>query len=162
MNEKITNQKTKENHVENQHKEHLNPARRNDYYSLLNPFLSLFDDSFSHDFSNNSNILKTDITERKDGYLFEVEVPGIDKKDVSINLNKGYLEIGVKTNKKVEEDGHKKIHSERFYGSYSRSYFVGYDIKRKDISAKLENGVLKVNINKPAEEKNEDNFIEIE
>ena len=67
MNEKITNQKTKENHVENQHKEHLTPARRNDYYSLLNPFLSLFDDSFSHDFSNNSNILK--LKEKMDIYL---------------------------------------------------------------------------------------------
>lgn len=141
-------------------------SRRNDYqgrnyYSLYNPFLSLFDDNFSHDFSNNSSIMKTDITESKDGYQFEVELPGVDKKDVSINLNKGYLEIGVKTTKKIEED-HKKLHSERFYGSYSRSYFVGYDVKKSDISAKLDNGVLKVDIKKPVEAKKEDSFIEIQ
>lgn len=131
------------------------------YHSLLNPLLSLFDDGFSHDFSNNSSILKTDISENENGYLFEVEVPGIDKKDLSINLEKGYLEISVKTSKKLDSDNHKRIHSERFYGSYSRSYFVGYDVKKSDISAKLDNGVLNLSVKKPIEEK-ENNSIEIE
>ena len=133
------------------------------YYSLFSPLLSLFDDGYGT-YSSSSNLLKTDISENEKDYLFEVDVPGVKKSDITINLNKGYLEIGVKVNREDNSNSkdHKHIHSERFYGNYSRSYFVGYDVKKTDISAKLNDGVLNVIVKKPVEEKTETNSITIE
>ena len=49
------------------------------------------------------------------------------------------------------------IRRERFYGTCSRSFYVGKDVQQEDISAKFENGVLIMNVpkhvEKPVEEK---------
>lgn len=105
--------------------------------------------------------MRTDIKENGDNYLMEVEIPGVDKKDISVDLKDGYLTISV--NKAEKSDGDRKsnyIHRERSF-SCSRSYYVG-DVQKEDIKAKYENGVLNVTVPKLEEKKPVQGLIAIE
>ena len=131
-------------------------SRRRDSFGLFDPF---FDDffrfpDFRHEFKNMENIMKTDVEESANSYKLEVEMPGFDKGDISIDLNNGYLTIAAKQNSNDDEKDKKGnyIRRERYFGSCSRSFYVG-DIDEKDIDAKLERGVLTVCI--PKEKKEE-------
>ena len=52
---------------------------------------------------------------------------------------------------KEDEDDDSYIYRERSYGEFSRSYYVGDTVKLEDVTAKLDNGVLTVNIKKRSE-----------
>ena len=85
----------------------------------------------------------------------EVELPGMDKNDIHVDLKDGYLNISVNKTEK-NESGKKEnyIHRERSF-SCSRSYYVG-DFRKEDIKAKYENGILNVTIPKEAAKKAEE------
>lgn len=105
--------------------------------------------------------MRTDIKEDENAYQMEVELPGMDKNDIHVDLKDGYLNISV--NKSEKNDGGKKdnyIHRERSF-SCSRSYYVG-DIKKEDIKAKYENGILNITIPKETEKKATESRILIE
>lgn len=104
-----------------------------------------------------SSIMKTDVKETENEYEIHIDLPGYKKEDVQAELKDGYLVISAK-NERSEEDKNKEyIRRERFYGSCSRSFYVGKEIRQEDIGAKFENGVLMLNVPKhveaPAEEK---------
>ena len=87
--------------------------------------------------------------------------PAWIKRDIHIDLKDGYLSITA--NKSEKNEGDKKdnyIHRERSF-SCSRSYYVG-DIRKEDIKAKYENGILNVCIPKEVKQKEEEHRIEIE
>lgn len=99
---------------------------------------------------NTNGILKTDVQENEQGYLVTMDVPGVDKENVQAELKDGYLTVHVSTsveNEDKEENG-KYIRKERYYGSASRSFYVGEDITQEDIKAKFEDGTLKLMIPK--------------
>ena len=73
-------------------------------------------------------------------------------------LKDGYLVISAKNERSTDDsDGKTFVRRERFYGTCSRSFYVGEEIKQEDISAKFENGVLTMtvpkHVEKPVEEK---------
>ena len=69
--------------------------------------------------SHNGRMLSTDIEEKEDSYVVNVDVPGAKKED------KKYL------------------HHERFFGSYSRTFYLG-EVDKENVSASLDNGVLTI------------------
>ncbi len=127
-----------------------------------------FFDEAMHDFfpafysrNNGHKYMRTDIKETENDYVMEVEMPGMDKKDIGIDLKDGYLNISVR--KAEKQDGDKKenyIHRERSF-SCSRSYYVG-DVQKEDIKAKYENGILTVTIPKESPSRPQEHKIEIE
>ena len=96
------------------------------------------------------SVMRTDIKENETGYQLDIELPGYQKEDIQAELKEGYLTITAKTQQKNDEkdDNGKFIRRERYYGSSSRSFYVGEDIKQEDIKAKFENGILKIGIPK--------------
>ncbi len=94
------------------------------------------------------NMMKTDVKETEGGYLVAVELPGFDKSEISVELDKGYLTItaakGLDKDEK-DEDG-KYIRRERYAGSMQRSFYVGESVQQEDIKAKYENGVLTLGV----------------
>ena len=94
--------------------------------------------------------MRTDVKERDGGYELHIELPGYKKEDVKAELKDGYMTITAEKNtesdKKDEEGNY--IRRERFYGSCSRSFYVGKDITEEDIKAKFEDGVLRVMVPK--------------
>ncbi len=131
--------------------------RRNSF-DLLDDF---FDDSFFT--RKEKNLMKTDIREKKDKYIVEVDLPGYDKKNIDLSLENGYLNIKAKTEKNEEhKDEGKYLHKERFYGECSRSFYVGEEIEEKDIKAEFKDGILKVELPKKELTKEEKAIKQIE
>ena len=95
------------------------------------------------------NLMKTDVKETDTSYEVAVDLPGFKKDEVSVDLKDGYLTISAaKGLEKEEEDKKSKyIRRERYSGACSRSFYVG-DVESKDISAKFENGILKLTLPK--------------
>ena len=127
------------------------------------PTFDLFDDLFT---SNSRNdFMKCDIVEKDDKYQLSMEMPGIKKENIHMELKNGYLKIGATTteNKEDKDSQGKVLRKERFSGSYSRSLYVGNNISQEDIKASFDNGELTILIPKNAPAKVEENhFIPIE
>jgi len=115
----------------------------------------LFDDFFDDNFFNKKekNLMKTDIKEKKDKYVIEMDLPGFEKENIKLELNNGYLTISGKQENKIDEEEEKYVHKERFYGECTRSFYVGDNIKEEDIEAEFKNGTLKIDIPKKEEQK---------
>ena len=115
----------------------------------------LFDDLFDDNFFNKKekNLMKTDIKEKKDKYIIEMDLPGFEKENIKLELNNGYLTISGKQENKIDEEEEKYVHKERFYGECTRSFYVGDNIKEEDIDAEFKNGTLKIDIPKKEEQK---------
>lgn len=116
----------------------------------------VFDDFFRGDnfFSRRENsIMKTDIIEKKDKYVIEMDLPGCEKENINIELRDGYLEISAKAIKEENsKENEKYVHKERFYGQCSRNFYLGDSIE-DDIHAEFKNGILKVTVPKKEENK---------
>lgn len=97
-----------------------------------------------------NGLMKTDVKELEDGFELEIDLPGYGKEDVTAELKDGYLTISA-SKKTEDEDKDAKgryIRRERFYGSCSRSFYVGKQVTEEDIKARFENGILIVNVPK--------------
>ena len=132
----------------------------------LTTFNNLFDDMFDDSFFRSYNsYMKTDIKEVDNQYVLDIEMPGFNKKDISVELNDGYLTIsGNKSTNNDEKDTEGNIiRQERYSGSYSRSFYVGDSIKKEDIKANYDNGELKIYLPKTTTKEVENhNYIPIE
>ena len=90
--------------------------------------------------------MKTDVYEKNGYYNLDIELPGYAKEDVQMELIDGYLNIKATHNVSNEEKDAKGnlIRSERRFGSCSRSFYVGENIKAEDVKAKFDNGILNI------------------
>lgn len=125
----------------------------------------LFDDFFDDGFFSKKerNLMKTDIRETKDKYIIDIDLPGFDKENINLSLNKGYLEISAKVDKEENNDEEEKyVRKERFYGECSRSFYVGEDITKEDIQAEFKNGILKIEVPKLDETSRNEEIKQIE
>ncbi|RMH62894.1 MAG: Hsp20/alpha crystallin family protein [Zetaproteobacteria bacterium] len=89
-----------------------------------------------------------DVRETTDALLIQAELPGIDKKDVRIELHEGRLTISGerKYEKEVNEENVYRI--ERAYGRFSRSFSLPRDIDTDAAEATMNNGVLEIRLPK--------------
>ena len=108
-----------------------------------------------------NNIMKTDIIETEEGYEFIMDLPGVKKENVTIEFEKGYLNVHVKAEKE-EKEGKKYIHRERYTGGCSRKLYAGDQVRTEDIKAKFVDGTLRLFVAKPKEQEEKDRFISIE
>ena len=117
------------------------------YVTTYDPFFDLFFQPEKR--TNHHYLMSTDIVEKKDHYEMKVNLPDVKKDDLKVSLDNGYLTIDVTTSEESEEKEEENyILKERSFGSYSRRYYVGEDVEMKDITGKLENGLLTLNIKK--------------
>lgn len=117
---------------------------------------NLFDDVFDEMFtsplfpSHNDYVMKTDILDKGDYYLLDMELPGCKKEDIQIELHDGYLNISASHQASNEEkdDYGNLIRQERYSGNFSRRFYVGENIQDNQIKASYDNGELKITIPK--------------
>ncbi|MGN0335787.1 MAG: Hsp20/alpha crystallin family protein [Lachnospiraceae bacterium] len=111
-------------------------------------------------------VMRTDVKENETGYELDIDLPGYKKEDVQAKLEDGYLTItaATKTNDDKNDEAGKYIRRERYYGTCSRSFYVGEDIRQEDIRARFEDGILKIGVPKKEvkPEVEENKFITIE
>lgn len=125
------------------------PRRKHDF-DLLD---YMFTDQFFTNLGENT-LMKTDIKEKNDKYIIDIDLPGYEKEDIKIEIENGYLMVHAKTNQnKEEKEEGKYVRKERYMGECSRSFYIGEDIKEEDIKASFKNGMLKLEIPKKDETK---------
>ena len=105
--------------------------------------------------------MKCDVFEKDGKYNIEMDIPGYDKKDISVVCDDGLLTISAekKYENKDEDKSKKYIRRERHYGKVSRS-FTFNDIDESNINAEFKDGILKVVVPKK-EQAETKKFIEI-
>jgi HSP20 family protein len=91
-----------------------------------------------------------DVAETDKVIEITVELPGLEKKDVELNVTDNLLTIrGEKRSEREEKN--KDYHLvERSFGSFPRSVELPEGVKPEDITAEIARGVLKVTVQKPA------------
>lgn len=95
-----------------------------------------------------ANMMKTDVKEVEGGYEMDVDLPGCKKEDVRMELDNGYLTIqAVRSHSQDQTDKNGRyVRRESFSGTCARSFYVGDQVKKEDIHAKFEDGVLKITL----------------
>jgi len=96
--------------------------------------------------------MKCDVYEKDGDYHIVMDVPGLDKEDITIECDNGYLTITGETNKEENEEKKNYIRRERHYGKFSRSFYVG-DVDTESIEAEFKKGTLKITVPKIEEKK---------
>ena len=102
-----------------------------------------------------------DVAEREKDYEITAELPGMEEKDIEVNVSDDVLTI--KGEKKEEKEEKKKDYylSERRYGSFQRSFRVPDGVDASKIEANFKNGVLTVTLPKTAEAQKKQKKIEV-
>lgn len=115
---------------------------------------SLFDSLFDsfYDNSRKGNMMKSDIYEKDDKYVIEMDIPGFKKDEVVVDYEDGYVTVTAKKSEEDKTEDKSYIRRERVYGEYTRSFYVG-NINEEDIKAKFDDGMLKIKF--PKENKDE-------
>ena len=123
--------------------------------NMVNEFDNIFNSLFHSDFKNIKNTTNDwepsmDIKESDRNFLIEADIAGLEKKDISINLNGDQLTISGNREEKVEKNDYYHFR-ERSVGAFSRTFNLPKSINRDKISANFENGILSIVLEKHKE-----------
>ena len=137
----------------------------------LNNFLR--DTLMSNHFANPLNIKKTsiwrpaiEVKQNKDDYKVKVQLPGIKKDDIEIEIDNDFMtitaEIQEEKEEKEEAEKNARYHTSEFrYGKYQRTISFDQPVKGDEATAKYKDGVLKITIPKQNKENYKPRKIEI-
>ena len=127
-----------------------NPTR-----SLMTDFDRIFDSMFTHDLpqfsSTKSWMLAVDVNETETEFFLSADMPGLDKKDVSVDIHDGVITIKGESaiDNEKSTDGYRI--RERQLGSFNRSFRLPDNVNEDKVAAKFKNGVLTVTLPKTKE-----------
>ncbi len=111
-----------------------------------NYYLNDYFDVFNTPYTREKEYMKTDIYEFEGKYILEIDLPGIEKENIKINYNSGYLTINAEKNT-LSSRPDTYIRRERFYGQIKRSFYIGIK-KETDLKAKYKDGILVISFPK--------------
>lgn len=116
---------------------------------MLKSFNEVFEQNGLSPLNGNFNSFRTDIVEKENAYFVEAELPGFAKEDITIDLKNNQLIIRAQRNNQEEQkdSNDRVIRRERHYGEFVRQFYVD-NIKEDEITAKLVDGILKIEIPK--------------
>jgi len=122
-----------------------------DMYSTR--FSDILDEFFNEasNYKKDSFMPSVDIAETEKAFQVEVALPGINKKDITVDLDKGRLTISGERKFEKEESGKNYHRVESSFGSFSRSFQLPDSIDEESISASYKDGMLNINITKSEE-----------
>ena len=126
-------------------------------FNIFDEVEQMMPQAFDHSLENGSSrpcySPLMNVSETESAYLILMDLPGVKKKDVDVNLSNGIITVlgERKTSKKGDENN--RIWHETTYGAFSRSFELTLDIVEDKIKAKFNNGVLNITIPKAEEVK---------
>lgn len=123
-----------------------------DLINLRDRINRLFDDEFERDADEPASITSwhptTDIYETKTEFVFKLEMPGMKKEDINIQIHDEKLIISgeKKENREILKENYHRIES--YSGSFKRSFKIPSDIDPQKIDASIKEGILTLKIGK--------------
>ena len=131
--------------------------QRNNTNNWIDTF---FDDPFFRAFDRQDDRLlrefkpSTDVCENEQEIKVLVNLPGLKKEDVKIDVDEEHRSLTVSGKVEKEKEENETYHCvERSHGSFSRTVFLPANVDLEAIKANLEYGVLKVSVPKKIEQK---------
>lgn len=129
------------------------PYRKTNELRPVSNMLSLFDEFFNRFYEeegeeDNFRAMAIDIVEHDKDFEILANLPGFKKDDVKISIHDNQLMIEANSNVTKEETKGTVYRCERYSGSYRRNLLLPENVEVSKISAKMEDGVLKVTIPK--------------
>lgn len=116
---------------------------------------NLFNDDFFPVIPNSSSFTPAvNIRESEKNYVLDLAIPGMDKKDLKIDINEDVLTISSETKSETEESRNGYKRKEFSYSTFSRSFWIPENVEREKIEANYKDGILSVELPKQEEEKN--------
>lgn len=105
-----------------------------------------------------------DLIDKGDKYQIQLEMPGIDKKNIDIKAAKNTIQVSAKQSEKIEEKDKNYIYNERSFKSVYRTIPLPEEVVQSKITAKLNNGILEIELPKkvPTVVSKEETKIEVE
>lgn len=88
------------------------------------------------------------IIEKSDSYQLDIAAPGFEKADFNVKLEENILTISTEKKEEKNESNDKQIRKEFSHRSFKRSFTIDEKIDAEKISAKYENGILKLELPK--------------
>jgi len=123
-------------------------------------FQNFFDDFDSGTKSTHNLLPRTNVSEDDKEIKLSFEIPGYDEKDIDLAFTKGILTV---TGKKDETNTDEKTtHREFSHGSFERQVKIVSKVDGQKISAKINNGILKIVLPKVEDPKDKVHKIEVE
>lgn len=90
-----------------------------------------------------------DVAESDQAYTVTLDLPGVAKDDVKVSIEGRRVQIEARTGKTAErKEGERLLVRERAESSYARSFVLPVDLDQERSTAKLDNGVLKLELAK--------------
>ena len=134
---------------------------RNDVFNIDRIVNDFFNDPFFGGLEVTEKTIKADIRETEKEYIIDAELPGVDKKDINLELKDDVLSISVSQSKESKEEKDNYIRRERYYGAYTRSFYVE-NVNNEGVNAQYKDGILTVTLPKLEQEKQKSRNIEIQ
>jgi HSP20 family protein len=89
-----------------------------------------------------------DLDESEEAYELSVDLPGLSKDDIKLELKDGQLVVSGERKAEKEEEGKTRHVTERYYGSFSRVFLLPPNVDADRVDAKFDSGVLKISVAK--------------
>jgi len=128
-----------------------------DFQNLQERFHRIFEDTalsrFTGEESMGSWSPRCDIYEEGDTIVVKAEVPGIDRNDLDLQIENNVLTLRGERKREQEVKSENLYRTERFYGSFTRSFTLPVTVDTEKIKAEYNDGVLKVTLPKVEEAK---------
>ena len=105
---------------------------------------------------------EVDVFEKDNRLVTKIDLPGMKKEDVKVEVTDGHLAISGERKTEAEEKKEHFYRCERMYGSFYRSVPLPEGVKLEDVKATFADGVLEVSVPLPATPKANVHKVEIE
>jgi len=107
----------------------------------------------STDFLTGTWTPRVDIYEDENKIVVSTALPGMDQKDIKVNIDKNMLTISGARKLRNEDKKDNYTRIEQFYGSFTRSFTLPGTVNQEGVNAKMEHGVLEITLPKKEEAK---------
>ena len=140
----------------------LAPFGRDPFTSFRHEMDRLFDDFFApaepRSFGGNGGALlrpSVDVAETEQAYTVTAELPGLEQKDVELNLRDNALILSGEKRQESHDENGGRTYTERSFGRFERVIPLPEEVDADRVEANFKNGVLKVTLpkNPKAQEK---------
>jgi len=120
--------------------------------NLLNDFFAPFG-GFLNEVSAGINYPAVDIYEKDEKLVFEAELPGLDKENISVDVKGRTITLSGERQRNSEVKEESRYRKERSYGKFERTFNLPFEVSGEQIEATYRDGVLTLTVEKPEEQK---------
>jgi len=115
---------------------------------------SIFDRFFGRSGDRDTSAVwapSTDLTETDDAFELRMDVPGLSKEDITINLQNNTLTVSGERAREQKHDDEDRVRVERVFGTFHRTFTLPDAVDADNIEATYDDGVLTITVPKTEE-----------